>query len=351
MSLKPVGWLGQDADQHDHCYPIHKTIEASPDVLAEGFRVVRVGDAVAPHSGSCSKHRTPHGAEVHKGSTSVFANGKPLAREGDLVKCYTGQTAPLLRGRTTVLVGGGALSATTAVSMPAPAKPEQIGATSVANSGAGAAPPGARPTIVAGDATTTGGIGTGLSLVGVPQTITLSREINNASQKAWQQSFPNKKPIEQGFVVMEDEATGKVSVFYGRAADRGVLSLLSTSGTFVPDRQVPDGKEIRGVWHTHPSDTPASLSGGDGAYVVLNGDDFIGAQSGKMQYLFLRTPNTVASVDFKQVNDYANQLIGEYMREGLSYTEATEKSSAKVAELLGLAFYKGTDGKLSRVYP
>jgi hypothetical protein len=70
-----------------------------------------------------------------------------------------------------------------------------------------------------------------------------------------------------------------------------------------------------------------------------------------MQYLFLRTPNTVASVDFKQVNDYANQLIGEYMREGLSYTEATEKSSAKVAELLGLAFYKGTDGKLSRVYP
>ena len=105
MSLKPVGWLGQDANRHDHCYPNHKTIEASPDVLAEGFRMVRVGDAVAQHGGSCSKHRPPHGARVQAGSASVFVNGKPLAREGDTVKCDTGQTAPLLRGRATVVAG------------------------------------------------------------------------------------------------------------------------------------------------------------------------------------------------------------------------------------------------------
>ncbi|MFS8067442.1 MAG: PAAR domain-containing protein [Byssovorax sp.] len=105
MSLKPVGWLGQDASRHDHCYPNHKTIEASPDVLAEGFAVVRVGDAVAQHGGSCSKHPTPHGAKVQAGSASVFVNGKPLAREGDTVKCDTGQTAPLLRGRATVAAG------------------------------------------------------------------------------------------------------------------------------------------------------------------------------------------------------------------------------------------------------
>ncbi len=105
MSMKPVGWLGQDADRHEHCYPQHKTIEASPDVFAEGFKVVRVGDAVANHGGSCSKHRTPHGGKVQKGSASVFVNGKPMAREGDTVKCATGQTAPLLRGRTTVVAG------------------------------------------------------------------------------------------------------------------------------------------------------------------------------------------------------------------------------------------------------
>lgn len=105
MSMKPVGWLGQKADRHDHCYPTHATIEASPDVLAEGIKVVRVGDAVAPHGGSCSKHPTPHGAKVQKGSASVFANGKPLAREGDPVKCDTGETAPLLEGRPKVLVG------------------------------------------------------------------------------------------------------------------------------------------------------------------------------------------------------------------------------------------------------
>lgn len=105
MSLKPVAWLGQEADGHDHCYPIHKTIEASPDVLADGFEVVRVGDGVAPHGGSCSKHPAPHGAKVQKGSASVFANGKLLAREGDAVGCDTGQTAPLLHGRAKVLVG------------------------------------------------------------------------------------------------------------------------------------------------------------------------------------------------------------------------------------------------------
>ena len=105
MGLKPVGWLGQDADRHEHCYPSHKTIEASDDVLAEGFKVVRVGDAVAKHKGSCSKHSTPHGAKVQNGSTSVFVNGKPMAREGETVKCDTGQTAPLLRGRATVVAG------------------------------------------------------------------------------------------------------------------------------------------------------------------------------------------------------------------------------------------------------
>ncbi len=103
--MKPVGWLGQEADRHEHCYPGHKTIEASRDVLVEGYGVVRVGDAVGKHGGSCSKHSTPHGAKVHKGSASVFVNGKPMAREGDPVKCDTGQTAPLLRGRRTVVAG------------------------------------------------------------------------------------------------------------------------------------------------------------------------------------------------------------------------------------------------------
>lgn len=105
MSMKPVGWLGQEASRHDHCYPSHKTIQASSDVLAEGFRMVCVGDAVAAHGGTCSKHPAPHGAKVQKGSASVFVNGKSMARQGDPVKCDTGQMAPLLRGRTTVSAG------------------------------------------------------------------------------------------------------------------------------------------------------------------------------------------------------------------------------------------------------
>ena len=66
---------------------------------------MRVGDAVAPHGGSCSKHRPPHGAKVQNGPASVFVNGKAMAREGDTVMCATGETAPLLRGRATVVAG------------------------------------------------------------------------------------------------------------------------------------------------------------------------------------------------------------------------------------------------------
>ena len=38
LGMKPVGWFGQEADRHAHCYPTHKTIRASSDALAEGFK-------------------------------------------------------------------------------------------------------------------------------------------------------------------------------------------------------------------------------------------------------------------------------------------------------------------------
>jgi len=108
LAMKRAGWLGQIVKGHGHCFPDHKTFEASPDVFVEGqYKVVRVGDAVANHRGSCSKHPTSHGGKVSEGSATVFVNGKRMAREGDTVTCDTGQTAPLLRGRASVLVGGG----------------------------------------------------------------------------------------------------------------------------------------------------------------------------------------------------------------------------------------------------
>jgi|GEM_PF-5870789 len=105
MSLKPTGWVGQAAAGHPHCYEPSNVSSGSPDVYIEGYRAVRVGDPVDPHSGSCSKHSKPHSRKVYEGLANVFANGKRLACEGHLVKCATGQTAPLLRGRATVLGG------------------------------------------------------------------------------------------------------------------------------------------------------------------------------------------------------------------------------------------------------
>ena len=113
IRMKPAGWKGQPVEGHDHCFPENKTTEGSPNVKIgpDGVLALRLGDAVAPHYGSCPKHPTPHCGEVATGSGSVFVNDKPMARQGDTVKCDTGQTAPLLRGQPTVLVGGASVGA------------------------------------------------------------------------------------------------------------------------------------------------------------------------------------------------------------------------------------------------
>jgi len=112
LTMKPAGWLKQKVAGHAHCYPEHETIEASPNVFVEGCRVVRKGDAVADHGGSCSKHSASHGGTVVGGSKTVLVNNRWMGRQGDMVKCATGQTAPLLQGRATVLVGDANASST-----------------------------------------------------------------------------------------------------------------------------------------------------------------------------------------------------------------------------------------------
>lgn len=52
---------------------------ASPDVLAEGIRVARVGDIY-----DCPEHGPK---PITSGSPNVTANGQPIARVGDITAC------------------------------------------------------------------------------------------------------------------------------------------------------------------------------------------------------------------------------------------------------------------------
>jgi len=83
---------------HDACAP-RVMATWSPDVMAEGFEVAREEDSLLPHS--CKKH-PPHGAQISRGHSSVFANGKPIGYVGAALSCPSEE---MDTGRPSVLVG------------------------------------------------------------------------------------------------------------------------------------------------------------------------------------------------------------------------------------------------------
>lgn len=75
--------LGDNCTGHG-CYPPRANSSASGNVIINGLGAHRVGDSWLPHGcGVC----VPHGSVQASGSSSVNANGMPLARIGDSIAC------------------------------------------------------------------------------------------------------------------------------------------------------------------------------------------------------------------------------------------------------------------------
>lgn len=55
----------------------------STTVFANNIGVERQGDPVAPHTIPSGRRCVAHSAVINVGSSTVFVNGKPLARVGD----------------------------------------------------------------------------------------------------------------------------------------------------------------------------------------------------------------------------------------------------------------------------
>lgn len=80
------------------CFPARPNNEGSPDVFINGIAAHRVGDGWETHccGSSC------HGSTMASGSSTVFVNGKPLARIGDQVACGSSSA----QGSPDVFAGG-----------------------------------------------------------------------------------------------------------------------------------------------------------------------------------------------------------------------------------------------------
>jgi hypothetical protein len=177
-----------------------------------------------------------------------------------------------------------------------------------------------------------------------PQTITLPFDMNEAFYKLWTQSISSDNSQEHGGTLVWDAKSHLQLINTGGG----------TSGTFSPNRHVDD-QEIVGIFHTHPFDnseggyTNISLSGGDANYMINNWDQVIIAQSGKGQFMYLRTMVTPVNVDAVKLNGKYNQHIMALIKKGTDFDLASQVAAKKIAELYGMAYYEGSEGVFQKV--
>jgi type VI secretion system secreted protein VgrG len=201
-----------------------------------------------------------------------------------------------------------------------------------------------------------------------PKAIKIPDDLQKQFDQQWKDSFPGGKSQEHGGTMVRstkpapgagcDPAAGATKSC-PKAPDISMVNagngLSPSSGSFNPNRNVPADTTIVGVFHTHPydasegGDTDVSLSGGDAAYMINKGDPAIIAQSGDGQFMYLRTQETPANVDFTKLNDDQNARVSELVKGGKSFSEASQIAAKETAQKYKLAYYEGKNGTLRRV--
>ena len=165
----------------------------------------------------------------------------------------------------------------------------------------------------------------------------------------WNNSFPNGIATEHGGTIVSD-ANGNLSVInIGTGPD---------PGNFSPNYNVGPGQTVQGVFHTHPydnGDVGVSLSGGDAGALINNNDtgiQFVIAQSGTEQFMYMRTDSTPSSANSAQIHaaqDLRIAMLRGIM--GMSLSEASKIAARETAETYNLEYYEGSNGVFQRVYP
>ena len=90
--------LGDSCTGHG-CWPPRPNVAASSDVIINDKGAHRVGDAWGAHT--CPSIPETHASVQASGSSTVFVNGKALARIGDSIACGSANAT----GSSDVIVG------------------------------------------------------------------------------------------------------------------------------------------------------------------------------------------------------------------------------------------------------
>ncbi|WP_148294097.1 hypothetical protein [Azospirillum sp. B4] len=165
--------------------------------------------------------------------------------------------------------------------------------------------------------------------------------------------------VEQGATIVARRSDGVLEF-----QNKGGLNRKNSdkSGKFEPDLKLkePDKYTVLGTGHTHPYDSGAtdiSLSGNDSAYLMDNGINFSLVQSGKGQFLFLKTKETLRSKDYERggsgfVENFQEneKSIFQHKLPEL-FSVASREAAIEAAKMYHLAYYEGRNGTLYRVYP
>ena len=171
--------------------------------------------------------------------------------------------------------------------------------------------------------------------------------MNKDFDQQWANSFPGGVSQEQGGTIVSNGA-GKLKL---------INTAGGTSGSFSPNLSVGANEKVEGIFHTHPYDlseggyTGVSLSGGDAGFLINGKQNLIVAQSGKEQFMYMRTDSTPDIVDSVSLNNAQNSRIAELLGKGSSFSDASKIAAQETAKSLGLGYYEGSGGVFSRVYP
>jgi hypothetical protein len=164
----------------------------------------------------------------------------------------------------------------------------------------------------------------------------------------WAGSFSGGRAREQGAdIVAREDGTLEI---------QNVGGLRSDSDSFKPNLGLNDPVDygLVGLFHTHPYNewyTAISLSGADAGELINTSANFVVAQSGDAQFLFLKTRACASHADPALLFNQQNARMAQLEASGMPFSKASSVAARETAQRLGLAYYEGAHGVLRRVYP
>jgi hypothetical protein len=184
-----------------------------------------------------------------------------------------------------------------------------------------------------------------------PKAIQFSPTLQNQFNVLWTQSFPGSGSLERGGTIMTDR--------------RGNLSLQNIGGTastwrdFHPDLVAKDPANYKpvGLFHTHPyaksegGYTGIAIDGADAGGLIDSPAKFCIAQSGEKQFMFVKTGATQPHVLQPQLKAEGQDDVNAEAAKGNNFADASTKAAVEIARKYGLAYYEGSHGHFTRVYP